>query len=152
MAQLQLKQPTALQVANAILRFADEEEEDYFSNLKLQKLLYYLQGYHLAFFNKPLFLEDFKAWKHGPVIPIIYNKYNDYGSNGIPPNLDFDTKKYLSQEQIDLVENVCKEFGQFSSWKLSQMTHEEKPWKITPLNGIISKELLKEYFSSLIKK
>lgn len=41
-------------VRNIALYLLKNEE---ISNLKLQKLLYYSQGFHLAIFNKPLFFE-----------------------------------------------------------------------------------------------
>ncbi len=34
------------------------------SHLKLQKLLYYIQGFHLARFDNPIIDEDFEAWVH----------------------------------------------------------------------------------------
>lgn len=43
------------------------------TNLKLQKLLYYQQGFHLAVFGIPLFNEDVEAWMYGPVVPDVYN-------------------------------------------------------------------------------
>jgi uncharacterized phage-associated protein len=50
------------------------------SNLKLQKLMYYAQGFSLVLFNKPLFPERIEAWIHGPVIPAVYHKYKGYGA------------------------------------------------------------------------
>ena len=45
------------------------------SHLKLQKLLYFVQGYHLAYFGKPLFEDDFEAWVHGPVSRKLFEKH-----------------------------------------------------------------------------
>ena len=59
------------------------EDSEYITNLKLQKLLYYAQGYFLAKKNTSLFEDDFLAWEHGPVIRKIYNKYRTNGSSGI---------------------------------------------------------------------
>jgi len=36
-------------------------ESDFISNLKLQKLLYYAQGIHLALYGKPLFNDPIEA-------------------------------------------------------------------------------------------
>ncbi|MFA0813614.1 Panacea domain-containing protein [Microbulbifer epialgicus] len=44
-------------------------------NLKLQKLLYYIQGYHLACTGTPFFLDSIEAWRHGPVIGTVYHAY-----------------------------------------------------------------------------
>ena len=43
------------------------------SHLKLQKLLYYMQALHLAYFDQPLVNDDFQAWLHGPVSRILYD-------------------------------------------------------------------------------
>ena len=48
-------------------------------NLKLQKLVYYAQAWHLALRDVPLFEEDFEAWVHGPVIPALYQEYKKFG-------------------------------------------------------------------------
>ena len=61
----------AQDVANFFIgRF--QEAQDPVTNLKLQKLLYYAQGWYLAFFDEPLFDERIEAWLHGPVVPPIY--------------------------------------------------------------------------------
>lgn len=49
------------------------------NNLKLQKLVYYSQAWHLAIHGIPLFKEDFQAWVHGPVVPELYQKYKGFG-------------------------------------------------------------------------
>jgi hypothetical protein len=51
------------------------------SHLKIQKLLYFAQGWHLAFFSCPLFEDPIEAWRHGPVVNSIYlalRKYKKY--------------------------------------------------------------------------
>ena len=63
---------TAAQVADYFLSLVDEDAGDSMTNLRLQKLLFYAQAWHLALTNRPLFEEDFEAWVHGPVIPSFY--------------------------------------------------------------------------------
>ena len=60
-------------VANYFLSLCDEDAGDLISNLKLQKLVYYAQGFHLAISGEPLFDEKIMAWEHGPVIPQLYH-------------------------------------------------------------------------------
>ncbi len=62
-------------VAQYFLAKADEDAGDLMSNLKLQKLMYYAQGFSLALCNKPLFPERIEAWIHGPVISALYHEY-----------------------------------------------------------------------------
>jgi len=49
------------EVAKYFLSLTDEEAGDFFSNLKLQKLVYYAQGFHLALFDRPLFADNIEA-------------------------------------------------------------------------------------------
>lgn len=75
---------SVLRVANALLSMADGVGEP-LSNMKLQKLLYYEQGYHLAYFDAPLFPDNFEAWLYGPVVPRVYDMFKSYGNGLIPP-------------------------------------------------------------------
>ena len=120
------------------------EDSEYITNLKLQKLLYYAQGCYLAKYDKVLFKDDFVAWEHGPVIKSIYNKYKKNGSNGIRYDEDYEEK--LNEETTMFLEKVYNRFGQYTAWKLRDMTHKERPWLETQRNKIISKNLIKEYF------
>ncbi len=115
------------------------------SNLKLQKLLYYAQGCTLALTGEPLFDDEILAWEHGPVVPEIYHKYKKNGSNGIPYDSNFDYRS-LDPRTAAILEEVYQEFGQYSAWKLRNMTHQETPWKKTKKNDVISNELIKDYF------
>ncbi len=54
--------------AKYFLAQTSEDAGDLISNLKLQKLLYYAQGFHLALYDEPLFPEAIEAWTHGPVL------------------------------------------------------------------------------------
>src|ERR1700735_3635265 len=67
---------TPAQVADYLLATSRQRGEP-LSNLKLQKLIYYAQAWHLALYNKPLFNEDFEAWIHGPVLPSQYHRFKD---------------------------------------------------------------------------
>jgi uncharacterized phage-associated protein len=135
-------------IANYFLSQIDEDAGDLMSNLKLQKLVYYAQGFHLALYDKPLFKEDITAWQHGPVIPALYHNYKKHGSGAIPipQNVDFELYDEQTKSLLDEVYNV---FGQFSAWKLRNMTHEEEPWITANSNGeIISHDSLKSYFKT----
>lgn len=120
------------------------EDSEFITNLKLQKLLYYAQGCYLAQKGESLIKEDFLAWEHGPVIRNIYDKFKKFGANGIQYEDDYEEK--LDEDTIILLKKVYREFGQYTAWKLRDMTHQEAPWKETPRNGIIDKKLIEKYF------
>ncbi|RZK27839.1 MAG: DUF4065 domain-containing protein, partial [Hymenobacter sp.] len=43
--------------------------------MKLQKLVYYCQAWHLVVFNAPLYLEEIQAWAYGPVVYELYKQH-----------------------------------------------------------------------------
>lgn len=105
-----------------------QDEEDGISGLKLQKLLYYAQGYALALLGQPLFGAKIKAWNHGPVVPAIWHTYRQHESDAIPAPTGFDPLSINASARA-ILDRVYAEFGQFSAWRLREMTHAERPWK-----------------------
>jgi uncharacterized phage-associated protein len=131
----------------------DREEGDLISNLKLQKLLYYAQGFSVALLGHPLFAERIEAWTHGPVVPSVYREYSHYGAGAIPEPSDFDLDNY-DEETKALLDEVYSVYGQYSAWKLANMTHVEPPWKDAYRRGPsseISLDSLRDYFSTLVE-
>lgn len=125
-----------------------EDGAENISNLKLQKLLYYAQGVYLAITGKPLFYDNIVAWKHGPVVVDVYHEYKEFGANGITLSDDF-VDPHFNEETESILEDVYNEFGQFSAWKLREMTHNEDPWKETEQSKVIDKQLIKTYFETV---
>ena len=137
-------------VANYFLTQQDDDAGDYISNLKLQKLMYYAQGFYLALHGEPLFAESIEAWKHGPVIPGLYHKYKEYGSDFIPADPDFEIDS-IPKKVRDHLDEVYSVFGQFSAWKLRNMTHGEAPWiNNERFSTVISHKEMEEYFKTLL--
>ena len=137
-------------VAQCFLYLDGTHEGDGISNLKLQKLIYYAQGFYSAIFDKPLFSEEIAAWTHGPVVPELYHQYKLYASNQIPPIDNFDIST-LTKEEFELIEEVYDVFGQYSAWKLRNMTHEESPWlEYEASAGVIPQKVITEYFKTRI--
>lgn len=136
---------SALEIANKLLHRAwMDESSELLSNMKLQKLLYYQQGFHLAYFGTPLFDEDIVAWQYGPVIPVVYDKYKEFGRAGIEPQgepLSLDSEK-----EENLFNEVFEVYNQFSAAGLVTQTHSESPWVETPKQGVISQELMRTFF------
>ncbi|QSV64385.1 MAG: SocA family protein [Dolichospermum sp. DL01] len=136
-------------IAKYFLVQTDEDAGDLISNLKLQKLLYYAQGFNLALYDEPLFPESIEAWTHGPVVPEVYHEYKDFGSNAIPIPSDVDFSKY-DQQTRELLDEVYSVYGQFSAWKLRNMTHDEEPWKNATVGDIITSKSMEKYFKTQI--
>lgn len=138
-------------IAKYFIKIASPEEEDVITNLKLQKLLYYAQGFNLALYEKPLFSEQIRAWQYGPVVPEVYEDYMEYKANPIPQPDDFDIDQY-DQETRELLDEVYEVYGQYTAPTLMRFTHKESPWKATPINEEITHSLMKSYFETQIVK
>ena len=138
----------ALDIANKIISKTDLEHGDTISNLKLQKMMYYQQGFHLAYFGTPLFDEDIVAWQYGPVVPSVYKEYKSFESNSISTSKEGIS---LSDDEEELFNNAYEEYNQFSAVALMKMTHEESPWKTTEINSVISRDKMMAFFKTQIE-
>lgn len=126
-----------------------EEEAELITPLKLQKLLYYAQGFFLAIYSKPLFHERVEKWKHGPVVPEVYHLYKENGGNAIPSPLKIDLTIF-DDKTIELLDEVYRVYGQFSAFALKNLTHQEPPWLTTEYSCEIKHEKMKDYFKTQI--
>ena len=110
--------------------------------LKLQKLLYYVKAWGTVV-GVELVPGDFERWDYGPANPSVYNKFKKYGREPIPrqsnPNIPEDKK--------ELIDFIGISYAQYDAITLSKMTHKEKPWRKTSPNEVISKEIMKKYYS-----
>jgi uncharacterized phage-associated protein len=140
---------SASQVASYLLSLGSAEDNDV-SNLKLQKLCYYAQGLITAMRGERLFHEEICAWDHGPVVPSLYHAYKVHGSQPIPIVTDFDAEQIDPRDRKAL-DDIFEYYGQFSPWRLRNMTHEEKPW-IDAYNGdkLIQIDALIDFFAPQI--
>lgn len=125
------------------------------SHLKLQKLVYYCQGYHLALNDEPIFPEPIEAWEHGPVVPQLYRNYRVFGDGVItvPDSQNFMEK--LSESALQILDFVMIHLGSIGAWKLRNKTHSETPWlshydrkSCTVDSAEITHEQLNEFFKS----
>lgn len=138
----------AIDIANALVKLSDDDSGDVVTNLKLQKLVYYVQGFHLAFFNEPIFEDKIVAWEHGPVVVGLYHDLKRFKSGAV--ELEDEVSSELTADQLKLISDVNTVYGQFSAWKLRDMTHLEAPWMSTKRGEVIDNELIKNYFKTII--
>lgn len=89
--------------------------------VKIQKLLYYCQGWHVVRNDEPLFTEAIEAWVNGPVVAKHWADERR-GRQGPPP-------RALKGSQLATIEYVIKRYGGFSGKILIRMTHLEDPWR-----------------------
>lgn len=138
------------------------------SNLKLQKLLYFTQGFSLALNKNPIFSDEIEAWDFGPVVPAVYREYKMYGANEIPKitsyfDVDYDSDTFLdeiivsedifTQKERMIMNSVVDKFGKLSANALVSVTHKQSPWITSYSKGRcskISKNKIKDYFEQYL--
>ena len=133
----------AISVADYFLWKAQKDDQEFLSNLKLQKLVYYAQGMHLAMFNEPLFDDDIKAWQYGPVVSHLYHRYKNFGNSGIPADENFNPN-VIDNETQSFLDEIYDVFGQFSDIRLMELTHSDKCWEDVEIGETISHESMKQ--------
>jgi uncharacterized phage-associated protein len=146
---------SCFEVANYFIWWA-RETGSFVSNLKLQKLVYYSQAWHLAIHDTPLFEEDFQAWVHGPVIPELYQKYKSFRWQPIT----VDVIPQLPPTTIEFLEGVRDEYFSCDGYELEQMTHAEDPWHLARgsiaadvvSTAQIDKTWMKEYYGARVEE
>lgn len=162
---------SAKAVANYILDLATVDGEP-ISPMKLQKLIYYAHGWHLAVTGEPLIKDKIEAWNYGPVVPSIYNDFRQFGNEPITipaqsyrwdngnvlvstPEVPLGDAHEAAREVLKRVWNVYK--GR-TALELSKMTHApDAPWsQVTARSGgkaeanpVIPNDLIRNYFAQM---
>ena len=125
------------------------------SNLKLQKLLYYVQAWNLAFTEEPLFPDACEAWVHGPVVARVFGEYkpNRWAAISDPVGAAVGDPRINAH-----IDNVLDAYGDLGAAQLERLTHQELPWMEAraglapdePSRNPISMNTMKDFYSSLI--
>lgn len=121
-----------------------ETDDEFITPLKLQMLLYYIQGLSLHIYGKPAFENKIIAWNYGPVVEEVYKKYNGKNSIVTPKQ----TKK-ISKGIECIIDIVINDYGKYSANSLINLTHDETPWKETKKNQEIMQDEIKRYFDKV---
>lgn len=93
------------------------------TNLKLQKLLYFIQRQSLQVNQRPMFNEIIEAWQFGPVVPAVYYKYVGAGASEIYEFSLPDVK--FEQEDIDVMEDIINKYIDSNPWVMVDETHND---------------------------
>jgi uncharacterized phage-associated protein len=140
----------AIDVADYIL-----QQRGSMSAMKLQKLMYYAQAWHLVWEDKELFNERIEAWANGPVVPALYEKHR--GSFILSSGFFGGDPAILTVDNKDVINRVLEFYGDKDAQWLSDLTHMEDPWKSARLgltdeergSNEISTASMAEYYSSI---
>lgn len=125
------------------------------TSMKLQKLVYYSQAWHLVWDEEPLFPERIQAWANGPVVYELFDAHR--GSFTVAPPWSQGDATRLKPNEAETVDVVIENYGAMSGRQLSQLTHAEDPWRCTRgdlpptsrSNAEITLEAIAEYYSAV---
>lgn len=158
-----------LDISRYVINYANEKGAP-ISNLKLQKILYYIQAKFLVEKGEICFKEDIVNWTYGPVVEKAYNEFRQFGHKEITPQnryeeIEYDTQsrsikvsikefkdEILNSNDKELIKNVVEQYYKYKPFELVKKTHEEDPWKNTNQNDIISVDSMKRYYTNNIEK
>lgn len=125
---------------------------------QLQKLCYYAQAWCYALYDYRLEDTDYQAWIHGPVSPVLYERFKSFGYRGI--KLKGNTENKIEKKDEELLEDVWATYGNKTGNALEALSHRELPWKRARkgysenerCNVVISPESMKEYYRSIAEE
>lgn len=145
---------SASQVADFFIA-CSHKHGDPISNLKLQKLLYYAQAWHLAIFHTPLFKDEIEAWVHGPVVYSQYLRFKQFSWMDITEEPE---EPAIGESEREHLNEVYQVYGIKSAYELELLTHDEDPWKIArggipadePSRNIITPESMEAYYAQRV--
>ena len=138
-----------------LFRARELEAGDTISNLKMHKLLHYAQGHYLAIFDEVLFDDDIEAWKYGPVVKNVYDRFKVYGNLAIDfKELDNFKHELYTERHLDILPFVFNKYN-IQAKELVNMTHSEKPWKTyydKHTTNLIPVDVIIDFFKEEFKK
>ncbi len=155
-----------LDICRFIINYCDEKDYN-LSNLKLQKILYFVQAYFLCAeeTQKACFAETIEAWDFGPVVPVAYHEYKRFGNTNIPrimTYIEYDESNFwnskvkaFNDDVIDerdkaTIRRLVDKFVKYSTTSLVNITHRQAPWKDAYVPGrgnTITHEAIRSYFN-----
>lgn len=118
------------------LRFAQlalevEEESASLTPMHLQKLVYLAQGWFLGIQGEPLFRESIQAWRHGPVVPELYQELKRFENRPVPVGAlesEISPPTSLSAAAEETIQFVWSKYQDYSAIGLVRLTHAQAPW------------------------
>lgn len=144
---------TALSVARYIIDYCNEIGRG-ISNLKLQKILYFVQAQFLVSIsnNTPCFSDPIEAWDFGPLVPSVYHHYKVYGSAIIPSDKNdplLPIYQRISESDKKLINYMIDQIADYSASTLMQVIHNQDPWGnayVQGQNNTIANEDIRRFF------
>ena len=116
--------------------------ENGITNLRLQKLLYFIQACFIIRLGTICFSERIVAWPYGPVVIEAYEEFKKYGRSNIQPVTSYGAfdipffEDVIDTNDRELITSVINMFSDYSDSTLVDITHSQNPWINSISNGI----------------
>lgn len=135
----------AMDIANYIVDYINENKLGVLTPLKLQKILYYVSTTYFKQTGELLFNENFEKWQYGPVVTSVYHNFKSFGINHVAntvSTIEVDTESFLGFKKVDFSKEIFKSNPDFhtvagdvinklvnvSAFDLVEKTHQEEAW------------------------
>jgi uncharacterized phage-associated protein len=93
--------------------------------MKLQKLVYYSQVWHVVWHDEPMFENPIEAWANGPV---VYDLFDRHRGRFTLDEWPWGDSSRLDDDERETIDIVMKYYGGMTGERLSRLTHSERPW------------------------
>lgn len=113
----------ALEVAKYVINHEHERKRE-ITNLRLQKLLYFVQAKVLVETGNPCFDDEMEAWEFGPVSPSVYHRYKFFGAWNLMEEQDAPKLP----EKSTMINEMLDRCADYQTWELVDITHMQRPW------------------------
>lgn len=153
-----------LDIARYIINYSNRNGHP-ITNLKLQKLLYYVQANFLV--NRDgvnCYEENILNWDYGPVVNEVYDEFRGFGKECLPDQKKYVTIEYdeenenikyyekpfdesiITTSDKQMIDEIIVSYFNYKAFDMVNKTHNEDPWNKTDRNSIIDKEIIREYY------
>ncbi len=131
------------------------------TNMSIQKILYFINGFSKKFLGYKLFEDNCEAWVHGPVYRDLYDALCVFYRNIIDYKEIIQTNDFnLTDEEKKYIDGLLPFFENYSGSALRNMTHLTDPWIKSriglsddePSERIIDDKDIDNYFNKIEKE
>lgn len=146
-------------IADYVILSLTCDERYFLINLKLQKLLYYIQAWSLGINGYAMINGRFEAWVHGPVCIELYNRFKDtkslYSSITDEDVLNKSPKGEILSEDVEFIDYILENYARYSGLQIEAMTRNDAPWinarkgygAMERCHAEITEEVMKDYYA-----
>ena len=121
--------------------------------MQLVKLVYFSHAWMLVRYDRPLFVDSIEAWRYGPMVSVLYQRYKQYGASPITEEA-VNQSQFFDEDQLQAMSDVAAAFKNWTGIQLSSYTHQPgTPWFQCWSHGnrLIPNDLIKSYYGRWLR-